>query len=384
MSRSLEPTLLSLLPALPSAASLPQPLVELASSLLAQSRHHASTLKAEEEVARLYACAHIACERLKTSLDLPPINVRPPIPPKYYHRLYSHLDRILPASSAARIRTPSGKARDAGGIFGSGSGSRMRSRATPSKDAALAQFRSRNDATPTKSTPKPALRTSLQDGLPPWVKPTIQFVCTRLDNARIGRTVQAGMQTIVLPRGKRTTDEWINSHITSLLAAIYFMVTTRFVILETGKQFGSGQYAELRRDIVGALKQARAELDKKGADDEVFWDGWSTVGSTDVDKGVKQVTENRWQEEEWFSGIQDQLGSAAVDLDANVDMDEETAVDGEKTQGQRGDTMFQGRWVMDDRRREEYRDWKAGIMKRVEEIEKADGGAMAVDVSASA
>jgi len=61
MNRSLEQALLSLLPT--HNAELPRPLVDLASSLLAQSRLRASTLKAEEEVARTYACAHIACDR---------------------------------------------------------------------------------------------------------------------------------------------------------------------------------------------------------------------------------------------------------------------------------------------------------------------------------
>jgi origin recognition complex subunit 6 len=61
MSHSLQQALLSLLPAL--SGPLPPALVELASSLVAQSRQRASTLKAEEEIARPYACAHMACDR---------------------------------------------------------------------------------------------------------------------------------------------------------------------------------------------------------------------------------------------------------------------------------------------------------------------------------
>jgi len=61
MNRPTEQALLSLLPTHNSI--LPQPLIELASSLLAQSRHRATILKAEEEIARPYACAHIACDR---------------------------------------------------------------------------------------------------------------------------------------------------------------------------------------------------------------------------------------------------------------------------------------------------------------------------------
>ncbi len=61
MNRSIEQTLLSLLPT--HNELLPRPLVELASSLIAQSRLRASALKPDEEIARPYACAHIACDR---------------------------------------------------------------------------------------------------------------------------------------------------------------------------------------------------------------------------------------------------------------------------------------------------------------------------------
>jgi origin recognition complex subunit 6 len=61
MNRSVEQALTSLIPR--HNGDLPTELVELASSLLAQSRTKASNLKAEEEIGRTYACANIACER---------------------------------------------------------------------------------------------------------------------------------------------------------------------------------------------------------------------------------------------------------------------------------------------------------------------------------
>lgn len=60
-SRSIEPTLNNLLPTLND--NLPSELVDLAVSLLAQSRTRVSSLKAEEEIARPYICADIACKR---------------------------------------------------------------------------------------------------------------------------------------------------------------------------------------------------------------------------------------------------------------------------------------------------------------------------------
>ncbi|KAH6651934.1 origin recognition complex, subunit 6 [Truncatella angustata] len=383
MSRSVEPTLLSLLPTLPSAESLPQQLVSLSASLLAQSRHNASTLKAEEEVARLYACAHIACERLKTTLDLPPIQARPPVPPRIYKRLYTHLDHILPASSAAksgRIRTPSGKAREAGSVFGSGSALRTPQRATPSKESALAQFRSKADHTPSKSTGKarvPSTATKSRNALPPWAPPTIRSVCKQLDSERIAPTVLAGFQTIVAPHGKRTKDSWVNEHLTPLLAAVFFLVTVRFTVLVSGKPIKGTQFATVRKDVVQALRQARNDVDDKAEDEEVFWDGWANVGPKDVDEAAKKFNESGWQDEEWFKGIQDQIGASA---DVAMDDAEDHAA-GAKAKVQRGDTMLQGRWLMDDTKRHEYNRWKAEILKRCDEVQKGDS-AMHVNASA--
>ena len=63
MDRSITQAMTGLVPAI--SGPLPKELVELAISLLAQSRNKASSLKAEEEIARSYACANLACERLE-------------------------------------------------------------------------------------------------------------------------------------------------------------------------------------------------------------------------------------------------------------------------------------------------------------------------------
>lgn len=61
MNRTVEQDLARLLPTL--SGPLPPELVQLAVSLLAQSKSRASSLKPEEEIARGYACAQIACEK---------------------------------------------------------------------------------------------------------------------------------------------------------------------------------------------------------------------------------------------------------------------------------------------------------------------------------
>ncbi|KAL7274604.1 hypothetical protein RUND412_002484 [Rhizina undulata] len=93
MDKSLEPILTGLIPSL--TGPLDPRLLELAASLLASSRNRISALKPQEEVARGYVCAHIACDRLKTVLDLPEIEPRPPLPKKNYAALYSQFQNAL-------------------------------------------------------------------------------------------------------------------------------------------------------------------------------------------------------------------------------------------------------------------------------------------------
>ena len=66
-------TLIGLIPSL--SGPLPPELLDLAVSLLAQSRSKAGSLKADEEIARSYACANLACERCEASPGL----IAPPI-----------------------------------------------------------------------------------------------------------------------------------------------------------------------------------------------------------------------------------------------------------------------------------------------------------------
>ncbi|KAI2462885.1 hypothetical protein F4781DRAFT_162379 [Annulohypoxylon bovei var. microspora] len=392
MSRTLEPALLSLLPNY--SKDLPQPLLELASSLFAQSRHSAGTLKAEEEVARQYACAHIACERLKITLDLPPIQPRPPVQPRIYKRLYNHLDSVLPAHAvgkSGRVRTPSSKLRDAG-IFGSGQ--RIPSRATPNKEESLAKFRSpaavkgvKGDSTPTRSTRKPPPLPSKKkaggavSALPAWVRPTIQFMCKELDEERIGRTVLAGMQTIAAPNGTQTKDEWINEHLTPLLAAIYFLVSSQLYVLEQGKELDDPQYIRMRKAILRALGKAQENVNVIGMDEDELWIGWADVKSRDVDGAVAKVVEKGWQRDEWFVGIKEMVKTK----NAEVDCEDEEMEDGderpfsEKLHAQRGDTMLQSKWDMTDQKKEEYRKWEEDMRRRIEEIEQSRGSEMEVD-----
>lgn len=81
---SIENHLTSLIPTL--AGPLPPELIQLATSLVAQSKNRISNLKPNEEICREYVCAHIACDRYSPpppfpSLSSLPFPHSPPSPP---------------------------------------------------------------------------------------------------------------------------------------------------------------------------------------------------------------------------------------------------------------------------------------------------------------
>jgi origin recognition complex subunit 6 len=130
MPTPIEQALITLVPTL---NSLPQELIDLSTSLLAQSRNKASSLKPEEEIGRTYACAHIAVERLKNRLDVDKIVARPPVAPRIYKKLYGYLDAALKEPATPRTN----RLKDVGTVGTPGSGRIRRSAlGTPSKTPA--------------------------------------------------------------------------------------------------------------------------------------------------------------------------------------------------------------------------------------------------------
>lgn len=89
------PIELALATLLPTISFLPPELIHLATSLLAQSRSKAGSLKPEEEIARGYVCAHIACEKLAGRLDLEVGVARPPVRAAVYGKLKGYLEGVL-------------------------------------------------------------------------------------------------------------------------------------------------------------------------------------------------------------------------------------------------------------------------------------------------
>ncbi|KND94381.1 hypothetical protein TOPH_00933 [Tolypocladium ophioglossoides CBS 100239] len=380
MSKQTELALMSLMPA--HGPELPPSLVELAGSLLAQSRHRASTLKADEEVARHYACANIACDRLKITLDLPPIEPRPPIPPRIYKRLYTHLDNILPRPSATprptRNRTPSSRQLDLGSSPASGSRP-LPSRGTPSKESSLSRFRTPSKAgadTPSKPTRNGTTPKSTT-GLHPWIQPVIRYLCTGAGNRALAPTVLAGIEFVVAPVGRRTDDVWVNKHVTDLVAAIYFFVIMRVRAITSGAGIDREGYVPLRKEILALLSQARNDVIIKDMDEEGAWDGWKELKSREFDAAVAHVNDRDWLAGDWYKGIVDIVASTRG---GDADMAGEGGEDsGVQVPARRADTMLQEKYdLISEARRSDFTAWKNDMLSKINQA-SATNGAMEVD-----
>ncbi|ATY58437.1 Origin recognition subunit 6 [Cordyceps militaris] len=377
MSRQIELALISLMPSY--VKDIPPLLVELASSLLAQSRNQASTLKAEEEIARLYACANIACERLKIQLDLPPIEPRPPVPPRIYKRLYSHLDNILPSTTSGARRS-SGRVRTKVSKFGAeestanSSSQPLLSSATSSKDQSLNQFR-KNPTPVGKKAAGVTNDESERTGLPPWVAPVIRFFSVETGSKKLAPTMLAGTESILFPGGQKMEDEWANGQTTEVLAAVLYHVTIRFQAVTSGVLVDSDGCAPIRKEILGILGKARKEVVFVGAEDAGAWDGWATVKVKDFDAVVETAREKGWLDSDWYRGIDDVVRNIG-DGDVNMDDGDEGALEGS---GRRADTMFQDRYdFLSESRRADYKTWKETQLARIDKL-LMEQGAMEID-----
>ncbi|PHH61521.1 hypothetical protein CDD81_312 [Ophiocordyceps australis] len=346
MGRQMELALLSLMPSWGS--DLPPALVDLADSLMAQSQHKASTLKADEEIARHYACANIACDRLKVALDLPPIQPRPPVAPRVYKRLYAHLDNVL-ASKLGPQRSNGKRASTRDGALSSRP---LPSRLTPTKDASLAPFR------PSKE-PK---STGRRHALHPWVPPVIRFLCAETDSMKFMPTMLAGVECIVTPGGRMTQDGWTQKHVSEVVAAVYFYVVMRVRAMATNESLDRSGYVPLRKTILGLMEQARSQVQINQVDQAQAWRDWKHVKPKDFDEAVAHVKDQDWLISDWYEAIAHVAQHPGHGETAATQASQEAA----STSQRRADTMLQEKYdYISVARREEYRQWKESMLSMI-------------------
>ncbi|KAG0645770.1 hypothetical protein D0Z07_8025 [Hyphodiscus hymeniophilus] len=370
MSRPIEQALTSLIPRHPG--SLPPELIELASSLLAQSRSKISNLRSDEEIGRTYACANLACERLKIALNLPTIEPRPPCPPKVYKKLYNHLDQLL-TSTSSRRRPKSNQATPV---------KALPQKQTPVKEKSLEGFRSNR-------TPKRALKfgSNKKETLPKWVGHAIRKVCVEFEAGKAVPHVWAGVESVkFLPCPKDAVEgkgrgmkqnEMMEGKLPGLVATVFLFV---FAALESKNTSAKELFEDKKRllAVLKGLKDDDGVLKKVWEEEE--WEGWNMEGMTlkkwvaEIDEWIEVIIGNQWLEMEWRTNIVDGSGASGKaegneDLENDKESDEESEKVSERMRRTGLGTMMQAKFdYLSDEKREAYAIWKKGMLARLDDL----------------
>ncbi|KAF1994088.1 hypothetical protein P154DRAFT_476564 [Amniculicola lignicola CBS 123094] len=362
MSRAgIEQALTGLIPTL--NGPLPPDLIELSLSLLARSRSVAQSLKQDEEIARPYACAQLACERLKKRLNLPAITSRPPCPPRIYKKLYTYLESALPAPTSTRAPE------------------------TPRKNATQASASART----TPKTPLSGRRTPRStakangkaDDAPDWIMPTIRTLVKTFKYPMAAPHVFTGVESTIpllarmaaaaaetpSKRSRRTTtappgaiSDLTTARILGLVAVMFFYVLSQMLDQDISPE----QFTEWREKAVATLLQM--SVSKDCTEDMLY---------EEIEALMPMAHEEGWLQMEWYTNIEpvddgDQM--EGVELTGGKDTSNGSRKDLRNTGSEYiglGTMMQEATDYLGVRQREDYKRWKTEIMARVEEIEAA-------------
>ena len=374
--------LISLLPTL--NGTIPPELTNLATSILAQSRTCAANLKPEEEIARPYACAEIACKRLRSRLRLAETISRPPCGPRAYKKFLTFLDWSLPRSAPPK--------NTGDGNHGAGSQlARGKATNTPTKRTNPPVV-GPNLATPTTTPGKePAftgkigastpLGSSTQLEAPVWVMPLVRSLCITFKTPLLPPHVYTGVCVVLKlselwPAAPSQTEEeatQLRGTATALTVAIFFMVLTR---MQRGK-LTPDSYVEKCVEASDMVRMARGpELEKE-----------------DVDNWIRRMNSEGWcRGQEWWSNVP--LDVISIDGNSGGGGDDELSEEDGVICRRRGKrkvvgeedaeeedpegvllpglgTMMQDAvdWVSEERDRD-YLEWKQDILRKIRQMEK--------------
>jgi origin recognition complex subunit 6 len=356
---------------LPTTNPLPPRLVNLSASLLAQSRNRASILKPEEEIARSYACAEIACNRLRAQLRLPPTAGRPPCKPNVYKKLLGFLEGILgEAQVGTTSKTTTPKKRTANG---------QPKAVTPSTKASASAKKQAFAGTIDENVSDPNASEA-----PDFVMPLIRKLCkaftTRLlpPHVYTGTCVVLKLSELWPPKrgskGKAKDEVTFRGPVMMVTIGVYFMVLSRM-------QKGKVTPETFLRRLGKALEVA--ELD---------------TTPEEVEEWIKKMNAEGWcRGQGWWDSVpEDVMDSEEAEAEQLVDDVEEEEVVASRVRRRKvleGDaeedaddvllpglgTMMQDSvdWLSEERKLH-FLEWKDDIMRRINTMDNGKGRAVAV------
>ncbi|KAI6249059.1 hypothetical protein HI914_02752 [Erysiphe necator] len=367
MNRPIEQAIENLIPR--HSNSIPSILIDLANSLFVQSRSKC-ILRAEEEVARAYACANLACERLKGKLDLPIIEPRPPIPPRAYEKLYAYISGKLDPKTPSRKRKQPTSSKTSTAIS-----------VTPSKSIqpwSMLREKPKTKAEPlNKSTVEKDCDISneakMEFLIPLWVLPTIRLLCKHMQTPKVAPHVLAGVESILcLPIPEKARSHSFNESelkLPAMIAAVWALVLAKI----SGREEQGRDNMEDIRPVLKFLGQIRKNegLIKKIGQSEDSWRGWESIIESDVNAWIKEIEDGGWKELDWWRNIFEITGHQSYEysedeLGHDIPVEDKICSDGESDFKK---NEVNNRYdYLSENRKQEFAEWMSKMLLQINKM----------------
>ncbi|KAL9622556.1 MAG: hypothetical protein Q9160_003053 [Pyrenula sp. 1 TL-2023] len=338
---------------------IPRELSDLSQSLLAQSRIRAPHLKAEEEIARPYACAEIACKRISSRLRLPRLAGRPPCTKTVYKKLLGLLEHVLattakhtPTKEASRTNNAARVSKSPGTPTPARSGRRYAAAGadTPSKKKTFAG----------KIGDLGALKDSNKEA-PDFVMPFTRQLCAAISAKSLAPHVYTGVCTIIRLAEVDTAATDAREEVLTLAIVVFFIALTK------GSEMDPETY----------VTRSESALSMAGLDAGV---------RNRLDEWVKRISENEWSQGlEWWDNIPESALSGEMDVLYGFDDDdgevllstkrkratyEDELKDGLLLPGLGTMLQEQNDWLSEDKQHQ-FERWKNDVFGRTKRSEKS-------------
>ncbi|KAF7891162.1 uncharacterized protein EAF02_001487 [Botrytis sinoallii] len=370
------------------SGTLPPELLALTSSLVSQSRLRCS-LSQEQEIGRTYACANLACERLKTTLNLPKIEPRPPLPPRVYKKLYAYIEDTLAST------TPKKRARVEGSGIESGN-------ATPSRKSSLAQTPKKrtpgHNDTPIKTTLPQRSTPSKSKSLASFRTPKKGLRYEKRDETKIPSDAACfgwSGESDILGRRKAEEGGGDDGRWPAMMMAVWSIVWGK---LRTGEEVLSDEeFKEKRLETLRVLRLARGDIEVERKVGSGGWEGWDLPeededdeeersNAKDVNGWMAEICNKGCLEMDWYQNMVRADGSD----DTEDDQEREDALDEIQRVRVREDEMRYGLGTMrqakvdylTEKKRAEYKAWKRNILAKIARLQKEGKNGNVMDIAA--
>lgn len=305
---------------------------------------------------------------LKSSLNLPDIEPRPPIPPSSYNKLYKHFESQLVTGNPVHNRSTSVP-----------STTIRKVQYSPKKQPSSYQVsrQDKSDRTSNSSQKRKRglayLSNSQKESLVPrWVEAVIRYLCKQTQTTSHRPHILSGVESIIILK-KSSGKPQKELQIPALIIAIWLLVVSKFsqsekLSLTTFKQ------TEAREYLLNAKNYQ--ELLKTVGDSSEAWQGWESFEDKDIDAWREELSSLPLKEMDWWRNMEDFISKDPVreagapsELDEDIEMedgdDDEDTNQPEQKYPQKARVKLDKYDYLSQERRQEYANWKNKILLQI-------------------